>query len=181
MRRLWDHHGKLEHGSLGSGISSNCRSSQDVGPSASFRASRVRLTCSGLLDFPCPRGVGMPRGIVQAGCDGGERCGALLADPERMVTRLPAKNSDGGAILVRINWRAQAMGHPTFSRSAVRQRNEEIVAYANQHPEVTNTALGLKYDLSRETIRLILDRDRRRTERNKRLEAKTYHWGFRGH
>ena len=73
------------------------------------------------------------------------------------------------------------MGHPTLSFEAVRRRNEEIVAYAIQHPEVTNTALGAKYDLSRETIRLILDRDRRRTERNLRLAAKVHHWGFRGH
>ena len=73
------------------------------------------------------------------------------------------------------------MGHPTLSFEGVRRRNEEIVAYAHRHPEVTNTALGMKYNLSRETIRLILDRDRQRTERNKRLEAKAHHWGFRGH
>jgi hypothetical protein len=73
------------------------------------------------------------------------------------------------------------MGHPILSFEEVRQRNEEIVAYANQHPEVTNTALGVKYGLSRETIRLILDRGRRQAERNKRLEAKAIHWGFRGH
>jgi hypothetical protein len=73
------------------------------------------------------------------------------------------------------------MGHLTLSFEEVRRRNEEIVAYANQHPEVTNTALGVKYDLSRETIRLILDRDRRRAERNKRLDAKAHHRGFRGH
>lgn len=73
------------------------------------------------------------------------------------------------------------MGHPTLSFEEVRRRNEEIVAYANRHPEVTKTALGVKYDLSGEAIRLILDRDRQRTERNKRLEAKALHWGFRGH
>ena len=73
------------------------------------------------------------------------------------------------------------MGHPTLSFEGVRRRNEEIVAYARRHPEVTNTELGLKYNLSRETIRLILDRDRQRTQRNKRLEAKVHHWGFRGH
>lgn len=73
------------------------------------------------------------------------------------------------------------MGHPTLSFEEVRRRNEEIVAYANLHPEVPNTALGVKYDLSREAIRLILDRDRRRTERNKRLGAKAHHLGFRGH
>jgi hypothetical protein len=73
------------------------------------------------------------------------------------------------------------MGHPTLSFEEIRQRNEEIVAYANQHPEVTNTALGMKYGLSREAIRLILDRGRRRTERNQRLAAKAQHWGFRGH
>lgn len=73
------------------------------------------------------------------------------------------------------------MGQPTLSLEEIRQRNEEIIAYANQHPEVTNTALGAKYDISRETIRLILDRDRRRTERNQRLATKTQHWGLRGH
>jgi hypothetical protein len=70
------------------------------------------------------------------------------------------------------------MGHPTLSFEQVRQRNEEIVAYANQHPEVTKTALGGKYSLNRETIRLILDRSRRQTERNKRLAAKARQWGF---
>jgi hypothetical protein len=73
------------------------------------------------------------------------------------------------------------MGHPTPSFEEVRQRNEEIVAYANQHPEVSNTALGGKYGLSREAIRLILDRGRRRAERNQRLAAKGVHWGLRGH
>jgi hypothetical protein len=43
------------------------------------------------------------------------------------------------------------------------------MGYVNQHPEVTNTALGVKYGVSRETIRLILDRGRRQTERNRRL------------
>jgi predicted HTH transcriptional regulator len=74
-----------------------------------------------------------------------------------------------------------SMGHPTLSFEEVRQRNEEIVAYASQHPEVTNTALGAKYGLSRETIQTILDRDRRRTERNQRLAVKAYHRGLRGH
>ena len=73
------------------------------------------------------------------------------------------------------------MGHPTLSFEGVRRRNEEIVAYAHRHPEVTITALGVKYNLSRETIRLILDRDRQRTERNQRLAAKAVHWGLRGH
>jgi hypothetical protein len=73
------------------------------------------------------------------------------------------------------------MGHSTLSFEEVRQRNEDIVAYANHHPEVTNTALGMKYGVSRETIRLILDRGRRRTERNERLATKALHWGFRGH
>jgi hypothetical protein len=90
--------------------------------------------------------------------------------------------AEGVMIALRIDHLSEGtMGHPTLSFEEVRQRNEEIVAYANQHPEVTNTALGVKYDLSRETIRLILDRDRRRTERNKRLEAKAHHWGLRGH
>jgi hypothetical protein len=61
------------------------------------------------------------------------------------------------------------MGHPTLSFEDIRQRNEDIVAYANRHPEVTKTALGIKYGVTRETIRLILDRSRRRAERNQRL------------
>ena len=73
------------------------------------------------------------------------------------------------------------MGHLTLSFEEIRQRNEEIVAHANQHPEVTNTALGARYGLSRETVRQILDRHRQRTERNQRLVAKAQHWGFRGH
>jgi hypothetical protein len=73
------------------------------------------------------------------------------------------------------------MGHPTLSFEDVRQRNEDIVAYANQHPDVTKTALGVKYGLSREAICLILDRGRRRTERNQHLATKALHWGFRGH
>ena len=47
--------------------------------------------------------------------------------------------------------------------------------------EIANAALGVKYDLSRESIRLILDRDRRRIERTKRMKAKAHHLGFRGH
>jgi DNA-directed RNA polymerase sigma subunit (sigma70/sigma32) len=73
------------------------------------------------------------------------------------------------------------MGHPTLSFEQVRQRNEEIVAFSNQHPEITNTALGVKYGLSRETIRQILERDRQRVQRNQRLSAKALHLGFRGH
>jgi predicted HTH transcriptional regulator len=73
------------------------------------------------------------------------------------------------------------MGHSTLSFEQVRQRNEEIVAYSSQHPEVTNTALGAKFGLSRETIRQILERDRQRTQRNQRLAAKALHLGFRGH
>ena len=73
------------------------------------------------------------------------------------------------------------MGHPILSFEQVRRRNEEIVAYSNQHPEITNTALGVKYGLSRETIRPILERDRQRIQRNQRLKAKALHFGFRGH
>jgi len=73
------------------------------------------------------------------------------------------------------------MGHPTLSFEEVRQRNEEIVAYSSQHSEVTSTCLAVKYGLSRETIRQILERDRRQTERNQRLVARAMHWGFRGH
>ena len=73
------------------------------------------------------------------------------------------------------------MERPTLSFEEVRRRNEEIVAYANQHPEVTNTSLAAKYGVSRETVRQILDRGRRQTERNQRLATKAQHWGFRGH
>ena len=52
---------------------------------------------------------------------------------------------------------------------------------ADDSAQQTYTALGAKCGLSRETIRTILDRDRRRTERNKRLAAKAQHWGLRGH
>jgi hypothetical protein len=73
------------------------------------------------------------------------------------------------------------MGHPTLSFEEVRQRNEEIVAYSNQHPEVTSSSLATKYGLGRETVRQILERDRQRAERNQRLAAKGVHWGLRGH
>jgi predicted ArsR family transcriptional regulator len=73
------------------------------------------------------------------------------------------------------------MGQPTLSFEEVRQRNEEIVAYSSQHPEVTSTALAAKYGLSRESVRQILDRGRRQIERNQRLATKGVHWGFRGH
>ena len=73
------------------------------------------------------------------------------------------------------------MGHPTLSFEEVRQRNEEIVAYADQHPEVTKTALGVKYGLSAESIRLILERHRRLTQRDVRLLAKALPLGLRGH
>ncbi len=73
------------------------------------------------------------------------------------------------------------MGQPTLSFEEVRLRNEEIVAYANQYPEETSTALAVKYGLSRETVRQILERGRQRAERNQRLAAKAVHWGMRGH
>lgn len=71
------------------------------------------------------------------------------------------------------------MGHPTLSSDQVKRRNEEIVAYAEQHPEVTHTALGIRYDLGKETIRLILLRSRRKAERNERLRSKARAWGLR--
>ena len=73
------------------------------------------------------------------------------------------------------------MGHLTLSFEEIRQRNEEIVAYSNQHPEVTSTSLAVKYGLSGETVSQILDRGRQRAERNQRLAAKAQHWGLRGH
>jgi len=71
------------------------------------------------------------------------------------------------------------MGHPTLSFEEVRQRNEEIVAYANQHPEITKMALGKKYNLNRETIRCILERGRQQARRNQILAAKAAAWGLR--
>jgi hypothetical protein len=73
------------------------------------------------------------------------------------------------------------MGNPTLPFEEIRRRNEEIVAYANEHREVSNTALGVRYGLSRESVRLILERYRRLTQRDVRLQAKAHHLGFRGH
>jgi hypothetical protein len=70
------------------------------------------------------------------------------------------------------------MGHPILSFEQVRQRNEEILAYANEHPEITKTAIGLKFGLNRETIRLILGKGRSRAQRNARLAEKAAQWGF---
>jgi DNA-binding transcriptional regulator LsrR (DeoR family) len=73
------------------------------------------------------------------------------------------------------------VGHLTLSFEEVRQRNEEIVAYSNHHPEVASSSLAVKYGLSRETIRQTIERARRQTGRNQRLAVKAVHWGFRGH
>jgi hypothetical protein len=70
------------------------------------------------------------------------------------------------------------MGHPTLSTEQVRQRNEQIVAYASSHPDITKTALGIRYRLSRETIRGILDEGQRLVRRNARLAEKARQWGF---
>ena len=73
------------------------------------------------------------------------------------------------------------MGRSTLSFEDVRQRNEEIVAYANQHPEVSNTALGVKYGLSRETVRQILERDRQRGRAKPAFGSESSTLGFQGH
>ena len=72
------------------------------------------------------------------------------------------------------------MGHPTRSSEQIRQRNEDILAYAEQHPEMNNNHLGAMYGLNRETIRLILTRGRRRLKRNEDLAAKAREWGLAG-
>jgi hypothetical protein len=70
------------------------------------------------------------------------------------------------------------MGHPILTTEDIQKRNAEIVAYANQHPNITNDALGLKYNLSAEAIRGIRLKDRRRVERNQRMAEKARAWGF---
>ena len=98
------------------------------------------------------------------------------------VGRPPIRTAvDGDGLMRPSQPEGPRMGHPTLSFEEARQRNEEIVAYSNQHPEVTSTSLAVKHGLSRETIRQILERARRQTERNQRLAAKAQHWGFRGH
>jgi hypothetical protein len=64
------------------------------------------------------------------------------------------------------------MAHPMLSAEQVRHRNALIVDYAKLHPEMTKTALGLKYGLSRETIASILGQAERRLRRNVRLAEK---------
>jgi hypothetical protein len=64
------------------------------------------------------------------------------------------------------------MARLTLSAEQVRHRNEQIVDYAKLHPEMTKTALGLKYGLSRETIASILGQAERRLRRNVRLAEK---------
>lgn len=71
------------------------------------------------------------------------------------------------------------MGHPTLSSEQIHQRDADILACADQHPKTTNVALGQRYGLNRETIRLILSRGRRQAARNRRLAAKTQRWGYR--
>ena len=44
------------------------------------------------------------------------------------------------------------MGHPTLSSEQIRLRNNVILAYADQHPEATNVALGLRFGMSPQAI-----------------------------
>lgn len=64
------------------------------------------------------------------------------------------------------------MGHPTLSSEQIRQRNDEILAYADENPKATNVALGRKYGLSREAIRSIISRARAKAMRNQQLAEK---------
>jgi len=70
------------------------------------------------------------------------------------------------------------MGYPTLSSDEIRQRNEEILAYADGHSEITKMDLGKKYGLNRETIRVIIERGHIRARRNQLLAAKAKAWGL---
>jgi predicted HTH transcriptional regulator len=73
---------------------------------------------------------------------------------------------------------APHMGHPTLSSDQIRQRNDEILAYADQHPKTTNVTLAEKYGLNRETIRVIVEKGRQQAIRNQRLAGKARKWGL---
>jgi hypothetical protein len=66
------------------------------------------------------------------------------------------------------------MGHPTPEQ--IRQRDDEILAYANQHPKATNREIGVRYGMSSQAISAILYRGRRMARRNQRLTAKAPKW-----
>jgi hypothetical protein len=70
------------------------------------------------------------------------------------------------------------MGHPTLSSEQIRQRDDEILAYANQHPKATNREIGVRYGMSSQAISAILYRGRRIARRNQRLTAKAPKWGL---
>jgi len=68
------------------------------------------------------------------------------------------------------------MGHPTPEQ--IRQRDDEILAYANQHPKATNREIGVRYGMSSQAISEILYRGRRIARRHQRLIAKARKWGL---
>ena len=68
------------------------------------------------------------------------------------------------------------MGHPTPEQ--IRQRDDEILAYANQHPKATNREIGVRYGLSGQAISAILYRGRRIARRHQRLAAKARRRGL---
>jgi len=69
------------------------------------------------------------------------------------------------------------MGHSTLSSEQIRLRNDVILAYADQHPESTIVALGLRFGMSAQAISVALYRGRRMARRNQRLAAKARKWG----
>ncbi len=71
------------------------------------------------------------------------------------------------------------MGHPTLTSEQVSKRNEEIVAYAAQHPELKNPEIGLRYGLNRETVRQILFRAEWKARQKRRIVENARQWGFR--
>jgi hypothetical protein len=70
------------------------------------------------------------------------------------------------------------MGHPTLSSEQIRQRDDEILAYANQHPKATDGEIGVRYGMSSQAISEILYRGRRMARRTHRLTAKAPKWSL---
>jgi hypothetical protein len=79
--------------------------------------------------------------------------------------------------LGRINHRP-TNGTPDPSSEQIRQRDDEILAYPNQHPKATNGEIGVRYGMSGQAISAILYRGRRMARRNQRLIAKARKWGL---
>jgi hypothetical protein len=97
--------------------------------------------------------------------DNGKRC---VANWSRLVAALALLSESAQDNL---------MGHPTLSSEQIRQRDDEILAYANQHPKATNGEIGVKYGMSSQAIGEILYRGRRIARRHQRLVAKARKWG----